>query len=118
VSAVGFLKDDMFIVCWEGEVRSYEDYVAFKKHISQVLNDNQSQLNKRWKLVLIDCFPCNTYALGFILNLRQYNKYEFVISTNNYRLIDLLESIEFNKLFELSIEQDPRIESKKSQSPT
>lgn len=62
--------------------------------------------------MLVDAYPFNTHALGFVLKLKQNNKYEFEIATDHYRLLSMLENIEFDKIFAISIDSDPRLTTK------
>lgn len=113
-------RNDITYLCCEGRVKSYEEYLAFadglddliKQHITNTQNpapnSAQNPAPAQWRIMLIDTFPFNTYALGHLLRLKLYNNYDFALATNNYRVLELLEVVEFHNLFTLSVEHDPR----------
>lgn len=128
-----FIMHNTFIVRWEGKIKTYEDFLEFKEGLKNALKDyhkslksgtdssqnpnlesnidsnkleSQENISDNIKIALIDTFPCNTYALGYLLKLKRRDGYNFQISTDNYRLFSLLESIGFDRLFDIVIEQD------------
>lgn len=105
-------RNDTTYLCCEGRVKSYEDYLTFAKGlddlIAQHITPESSPKQKQWKVMLLDTFPINSYALGHLLRLKLYNHYDFALATNNYRVLETLEIVEFHNLFALSVEHDPR----------
>lgn len=129
------LKDERLYICWVGRVKTNEEFLLFKSQVNDALEkfidnphtppmpkrqdsikkDTQPQNIQKYssfRLMLVDAYPFNTHALGFILKLRQNNKYEFEIATDHYRLLSMLENIEFDKIFAISIDSDPRLTTK------
>ena len=127
-----FIIHNTFIIRWEGKIKTQEDFLEFKEGLKGALNDYQKSLKSSTnstqnqnpesnsnnpqpqenisdsiKLVRIDTFPCNTYALGYLLKLKRHDGYNFQISTDSYKLFNLFESIKFDQLFDITIEQDP-----------
>ena len=129
------LKDERLYICWVGRVKTNEEFLLFKSQVNGALEkfiDNphtppmpksQDSIKKdaqpqniqkynSFRLMLVDAYPFNTHALGFVLKLKQNNKYEFEIATDHYRLLSMLENIEFDKIFAISIDSDPRLTTK------
>lgn len=129
------LKDERLYICWVGRVKTNEEFLLFKSQVNDALEkfidnphtppmpkrqdsikkDTQPQNIQKYssfRLMLVDAYPFNTHALGFILKLKQNNKYEFEIATDHYRLLSMLENIEFDKIFAISIDSDPRLTTK------
>ena len=113
------LKDERLYVCWVGRVKSHEEFLLFKSQLNNALEkfiDNPHTLPIQkytfFRLMLVNAYPFNTHALGFILKLKLNNKYDFDIATDHYRLLSMLEHIEFNKVFTINIDTDPRLTTK------
>ncbi|MGX2972254.1 hypothetical protein [Helicobacter sp. T3_23-1059] len=132
------LKDERLYVCWVGRVKSHEEFLLFKSQLNNALEkfiDNPHTLPMPkskdttskpkdekeitpiqkytfFRLMLVNAYPFNTHALGFILKLKLNNKYDFDIATDHYRLLSMLEYIEFNKVFTINIDTDPRLTTK------
>lgn len=106
-----FFKNEMLFIRWEGAVKTHEQYFEFKNLMKTFLPSQLARIkeNEPWRLVFINSYPINTYVLGYLLKLKQRNNLHFSISTDEYRFIELLENLEFDKMFELFIEQDPRV---------
>lgn len=116
-------RNDTTYLCCEGRIKSYEDYLAFAKGLDDLIAQHIALESspKQWKIMLLDTFPINSYALGHLLRLKLYNHYDFALATNNYRVLETLEIVEFHNLFTLSVEHDPRYtkakDLKEAQSP-
>lgn len=107
-------KDGVLYICCDGRVKTYEDYLDFADRLDSAIEEHIDSVAEgerkfsKWKIMLLDAYPFNTYALGHLLRLKLHNGYEFALALDNYRLLSLLESVEFHTIFELSIEHDPR----------
>lgn len=130
------LKDGKLYICWVGRVKTNEEFLLLKTQINNALDkfihnpnippkpDKQDAISTQdsnikeqkkydfFRLMLVNSYPFNTHALGFILKLKLSNKYDFDIATDHYRLLSLLENVEFSKIFTLSIDSDPRLTTK------
>ncbi len=94
-------------------MKTYEDYLEFADRLDSAIKEHidvaeDARKFSKWKIMLLDAYPFNTYALGHLLRLKLHNGYDFALSIDNYRLLSLLESVEFHTIFELGIEHDPR----------
>lgn len=104
-------RNDILYLCSQGRVKTYEDYLEFTNKLDKLIATHikvDSRDFSQWRIMLLDAFPFNTYALGHLLRLKLYNNYDFSLGTNNYHLLELLESVEFDKIFAISVEHDPR----------
>ncbi|MBR2495264.1 hypothetical protein [Helicobacter sp.] len=105
-------RNDILYLCCEGRVKTYEEYLEFARKLDGLIAehiDSSEHSFSSWRIMLLDAFPFNTYALGHLLRLKLYNNYDFTLATNNYHLLELLESVEFSTMFSVSIEHDPRV---------
>ncbi len=109
------IRHHILSIYWEGRVKTYEEYLEFKDMLTQTIQeyiDNPSESIRgsftHWRIVLLEAYPFNTYALGWLLKLRTHDGYEFRLTTDDYRLSHLLEIIEFHRIFEMSLEHNPR----------
>ena len=99
----------LFYAQCKGEIHLYVDSESKPKDEKEI---TPIQKYTFFRLMLVNAYPFNTHALGFILKLKLNNKYDFDIATDHYRLLSMLEYIEFNKVFTINIDTDPRLTTK------
>ena len=101
-------RDNQLIIRWEGKIKTQEDFADFSTQFRATIAQHIDTLkSQKWKLFLINAFPFNTYALGYLLKLKQRDGFDFSISTDHYKIYSIFEQVEFNELFDIAIEQDP-----------
>lgn len=83
----------------DGKLSDYEEYIEVK---NQIKNEVE---NGSLTLYFINASIIDSYILGFILNLSQNSGIKINIIVANSRLYEFLQSIDFNKFFDIKIKE-------------
>lgn len=83
----------------DGKLKDYEEYIEIKNQIKDGIE------NGALTLYFINATAIDSYILGFILNLAENSGVKINIIVANSRLYEFLQSIDFNKFFDIKIKE-------------
>lgn len=83
----------------DGKLKDYEEYIEIKSQIKDEIE------NGALTLYFINATAIDSYILGFILNLAENSGVKINIIVANSRLYEFLQSIDFNKFFDIKIKE-------------
>lgn len=83
----------------DGKLRDYDEYIEIKAQIKDEIE------NGAISLYFINATMIDSYILGFILNLKENSGVKINIIVANSRLYEFLQSIDFNKFFDIKIKE-------------
>ncbi|PAF54157.1 hypothetical protein BKH42_02790 [Helicobacter sp. 13S00482-2] len=87
----------------EGKIKTYEDFLEFKNSIEVVLEKNKNK--SALFLFFIDTYPINSYAIGYLMKLKENDGIDLQLYTNNMKTLNLFKYLELDKKFQIIIKQ-------------
>ncbi|PAF51242.1 hypothetical protein [Helicobacter sp. 13S00477-4] len=104
ISIIQLQKNEFFIK-YKGKIKTYHDFLEFKEEIDPIIESFQQEPNKTLEIFFINTYPMNSYAIGYLLKLKENDEINIKISTNDYKLINLFKMLGLDKKFEINIKQ-------------
>ncbi|MDO7253460.1 hypothetical protein [Helicobacter cappadocius] len=89
-----------------GKIKTYEDFLEFKNVIDSTLEKFKNKSNSELFLFFIDTYPINSYAIGYLMKLKENDKVNVQIYTNNMKTLNLFQYLELDKKFQIIIKQN------------
>lgn len=97
-------KNQPFLVI-DGKIKTYEDFLEFKSSVNILLDEAKQENNPKLFLFLIDTYPINSYAIGYLMKLKENDGIDVTIYTDNMRTINLFRFLELDKKFQITIKE-------------
>lgn len=95
------IKDVEMVLC-KGRLKSYEAFLEFKEGLIPLLD---SLKEPKILLFFIDAYPMSPYAIGYMLKLKENDKIDVKIYTNEVKTFDLFAYLELKDKFGVEIKQ-------------
>lgn len=84
----------------DGKITNYSEYLEVKNCVNNELNTT-----KQISLYFINAHSISPYILGYMLKLRENDGIEISVVVGNAGLYEFLQSIDFNKFFDIKIKE-------------
>lgn len=84
----------------DGKIANYSEYLEVKNYINDVLKNT-----KQISLYFINANSISPYILGYMLKMRENDGVEISVVVGNAGLYEFLQSIDFNKFFDIKIKE-------------
>lgn len=99
------------IFLYNKKIRNYENFLDFKENIREAIKDFtksktlENEGENSFIIFFINAYPINSYALGYLLKLKENDGIDIKIYTNEKKLKSLFETLELDSKFEISIKE-------------
>lgn len=84
----------------DGKIANYSEYLEVKNYINDTL-----KTTKQISLYFINANSISPYILGYMLKMRENDGVEISVVVGNAGLYEFLQSIDFNKFFDIKIKE-------------
>ncbi|PAF41598.1 hypothetical protein [Helicobacter sp. 11S03491-1] len=94
------------MVKYEGKIKTYANFLEFKSAMIPIVKQIKQTPNQTLFVFFVHAYPINSYALGYLLKLKENDLIDVKIYTDEMKLFNLFENISLDKKLEISIKQN------------
>lgn len=106
------IKHDYKVVfLYDKKIKNYENFLHFRENIQEAIKDFKSLQNPENEeenvlvVFFVNAYPINSYALGYLLKLKESDGINIKVYTNEKRLKNLFEMLELHSKFDIFLDE-------------